>query len=81
MKSPAHEGYVAALTEEIEQTRSCILAITPDSLSNFVEECQLRGELRVLEQELTRFEVASVNLETRIDEMAEVELENATQPK
>ena len=81
VNSPAHAGYQEAIHSEIQATKDAILAITPDSLPNFIEECQLRGELRLLEQELSRFEVASVNLETRIDEMAEAELENATQPR
>jgi len=79
--SPAYPAYVAAVGLEIKQTKESIVAITPDSISNFVEEIQLRGELRCLESRLTMFEDARVSLNDRIDEMVEAELQNATETK
>jgi hypothetical protein len=81
IKSPAHEGYLMAVEKEIDDTRNAIVAITPDSLSNFVEELQLRGELRCLESRLTMFGEARVALSDRIDEMVEAELTDATNTK
>jgi hypothetical protein len=81
LKSPAHIGYVIAIEHEIQETTDSILAIVPDTLQDYAEELQLRGELRCLRQSLTRFEDARVNLKDRIDEIAEAELENATQVK
>jgi hypothetical protein len=79
--SPAHAGYIAAIEREIEETKNAIVAIVPDSIENFVELCQQKGELRLLESELTRFEDARVSLGSRIDAIVEAELENATETK
>jgi hypothetical protein len=81
IKSPAHEGYLAAVEREIEDTKDAILAVTPDSLRDFVEELQLRGELRCLESRLTMFGEARVALSDRIDEMVEAEITDATNTK
>jgi hypothetical protein len=81
LASPAHTAYKVAIEKEIYDTQLAIIAITPDSLRDFVQECQLRGELRLLENEFRRFEDARVSLKARIDEMAEAELQNATQQK
>jgi hypothetical protein len=81
LASPAHERYQAAIRVEIQANKDAQVAITPDSIANFVELCQQKGELRLLEQELTRFEDARVSLGHRIDEMAEAELQNATETK
>jgi hypothetical protein len=78
LKSPAHIGYVIAIKQEIQEVTDSILAITPDTLMDYAEEMQLRGELRLLRMEIQRFEDARVNLKARIDEIAETELENAT---
>ena len=79
--SPAHEGYKAAVTAEIEANKNAQVAITPDSISNFVELCQQKGELRCLESRLTMFEDARVSLSARVDEIVEAELEDATETK
>jgi len=81
LASPAHIGYVISVEAEIQANKDAQVAITPDSISNFVELCQQKGELRCLESRLTMFEDARVNLERRIDEMVEVELQNATETK
>jgi hypothetical protein len=77
IKSPAHIGYVTAISCEIREISDSILAITPDTLMDYAEEMQLRGELRCLKQSLTKFEDARVSLKDRIDEIAEAELQNA----
>lgn len=79
--SPAHMGYVTAVSHEIREAQDSILAIVPDTLQDYAEEMQLRGELRCLQQSLTKFEDARVSLKARIDETVEAELENATMVK
>lgn len=81
VRSPAHQGYISAVCAEIEANKEAQVAIVPDSIANFVELCQQKGELRCLESRLTMFEDARVSLERRIDEIAEAELENATETK
>jgi crotonobetainyl-CoA:carnitine CoA-transferase CaiB-like acyl-CoA transferase len=81
LQSPAHVGYVAAIKREIQETKDAIVAIVPDNQKDFVELCQQKGALRLLESELTRFEDARVSLGSRIDAMVEAELENATETK
>lgn len=79
--SPAHTGYVTATVLEIQHAKDAIVAIIPDNDKDFVELCQQKGELRLLESRLTMFEDARVSLERRIDEMVEEELQNATETK
>ena len=81
MVSPAFLGYKEAVEYEIQLVKDAIVAITPDNFENFVELCQQKGELRCLESRLTMFEDARVSLESRIDEMVEAELQNATETK
>jgi hypothetical protein len=79
LASPAHIGYVVAIEHEIREITDSIIAITPDNLADYAEEMQLRGELRLLKTEVQRFEDARTSLKARIDEIAETELESATQ--
>jgi hypothetical protein len=79
--SPAHEGYKIAIQAEIEANKDAQVAITPDSIRDFVELCQQKGELRLLESELTRFEDARAVLGNRIDEMVEAELSSSSETK
>jgi hypothetical protein len=81
LQSPAFLGFKVGVQEDIKLTRDAIVSIDPLRLEDFVEELKLRGELRVLEQLENVFEVARETLKSRIDEMVEVELENATNRK
>jgi hypothetical protein len=78
LQSPAFLGFKAGVQEDIKLAKESIVSIDPVRLEDFVEECKLRGELRVLEQLENVFEVARETLKSRIDEMVEEELENAT---
>jgi hypothetical protein len=78
LQSPAFLGFKAGVKEDIQLTKDSIVSIDPARFEDFVEECKLRGELRVLEQLENVFEEARVTLKSRIDAMVEAELENAT---
>lgn len=81
LQSPAFTGYKAAIKYDIETTKSEIIAIEPLGLGDMIEEFKLRGELRCLEQMQTIFEDARVNLKNRVDELAEAEIQSATETK
>ena len=81
LQSPAFLGYKAAIKFDIAATKEAILAIEPLDIRDMIEEFKLRGELRCLEQMQTIFEDARVNLKSQIDELADVEIQSATETK
>ncbi len=81
LMSPAYIGYLAAIDVEIEASKNTIVTIPPTTPENTAELLMEHGELRCLEADKTRFEDARVSLEKLIDEMAEQEMQNATETK
>lgn len=81
LQSPAYVGYLAAIDIEIERAKNTIVTIAPISREDTATLLMEHGELRCLEGDKTRFEDARVSLEAQIDEMAELELKNATETK
>jgi hypothetical protein len=78
LQSRVFLGYKSGLQEDRRRTIASIISIDPLRFEDFVEELKLRGELRCLEQMETVFEDARSTLKARIDEMAEVELQTAS---
>ena len=81
LQSPAFLGFKSGVAEDIRRTRDAIVSIDPLKIEDFVEECKLRGELRNLEMMENVFEEARATLKSRIDEMAEAEIESAHNAK
>jgi hypothetical protein len=77
LSGPAHTGYKAAVEFDIIQTKLEILNVEPISEVDRAEHFKLHGELRCLEEMLSVFEKARVELKARIDEIVETQLQNA----
>lgn len=80
-KSSAHVGYVAAREEEVKNLEAAIVAMDPIDRATEIEGFKLRGELRSQQGMISIFEDARVTLKDRIDQMAELENQNATETK
>jgi hypothetical protein len=73
LESRAHTGYVEARKEELKQVQDSILSVDPVDRTDEIEHFKLRGEMRVLEELITTFEVAAEGLRDRIADLEEEE--------
>jgi hypothetical protein len=74
LESPAYNGFIIGIEEEIKQMNAVILENFPMDVSDVFEQCSVRGQKECLESMRHRFKNAADELRDMISDMEDEEI-------